>query len=113
MKRHSRVPATLPRWSLRKSKTLLVDCPPPGIQTPDSARSTASLYAAPRHVVQISFPPVCLTSLRPRKDAEVYRELKTNQAQRQFYPALRSVQFPVSYKWEETSKIIRVTKRYE
>lgn len=78
----------------------------PRIRPAAPLRSTP-LRSAPRHVVQISFPPVCLTPLRSRKDAEVYRELKTNQAQRQFYPALRTVQFPVSYKWEETPKIIR------
>lgn len=78
----------------------------PWIRPAAPFRSTP-LRSAPRHVVQISFRPVCLTSLQPRKDAGIYRELKTNQAQRRFYPALRSVQFPVSYKKEETPKIVR------
>lgn len=78
----------------------------PRIRPAAPLRST-SLRSAPRHVVQISFPPVCLTSLRPRKDAGVYCELETNQAQRRLYPALRSVQFSVSYEREETPKIVR------
>lgn len=49
-----------PRRSLRKSKTLLPERPPP-----------APRPRAPR--TQISFRPVYLTSLRPRKDAGIYR----------------------------------------
>lgn len=61
MKRHSRANSpSLPRRSLRKSKTLLPERPPP-----------APRPRAPRP--QISFRPVYLTSLRPRKDAGIYR----------------------------------------
>lgn len=61
MKRHSRANSpSLPRRPLRKSKTLLPERPPP-----------APRPRAPRP--QISFRPVYLTSLRPRKDAGIYR----------------------------------------